>query len=88
MATHRSAEKRSKQSEKRRVRNTAIKSNAKSHVKAVLGEVQAKNREASEDALAKAVPAIAKAASKGVFHKKTASRKISRLVRKVKTLAK
>ena len=83
MATHRSAVKRSRQSEKRRIRNTAIKSSTKTHVKSVLSAVEAKNRSASEAALAIAVPAIAKAAGKGIFHKKTASRKISRLDRKV-----
>lgn len=86
LATHKSAEKRSKQSEKRRVRNAAIRSNTKTHVKSVISAVEVKNRETSEAALAKAVPVIAKAAAKGVFHSKTASRKISRLARKVNTL--
>lgn len=86
MATHRSAEKRSRQNYRRRARNTAIKSGTKTYIKSVLSAVEAKNREASEMALANAVPAIAKAASKGIFHKKTASRKISRLAHRVRTL--
>ena len=86
MASHKSAEKRSKQSEKKRARNGAIKSGTKTLVKSVIAAVEAKDREGSEAALTKAVPFIAKAAAKGVFHRKTAARKISRLTRKVNTL--
>jgi len=45
--------------------------------------VDAKDKAGAKDALAEAVPAIAKAGAKGVFHKNTASRKISRLTKKV-----
>ena len=83
MATHKSAEKRSRQNEKRRLRNASVKSGIKTQVKSVLTAVEAKDRKASQTALAAAFPAIAKAAAKGVFHKKTASRKISKLTRKV-----
>ena len=86
MATHKSAEKRSRQNEKRRVRNTSVKSSIKTHVKAVLSVTETKDKKGSETALAAAIPAIAKAASKGIFHKKTASRKISRLTKKVNAL--
>ena len=86
MATHKSAEKRSRQNEKRRVRNTSIKSNIKTHVKSVLSAAETKDKKGSETALTAAIPAIAKAAAKGIFHKKTASRKISRLTKKVNAL--
>ncbi|MGZ6238189.1 MAG: 30S ribosomal protein S20 [Syntrophales bacterium] len=86
MATHKSAEKRSRQNEKRRLRNTSVKSNIKTHVKSVVAAAETKDKKGSGTALAAAVPAIAKAASKGVFHKKTASRKISRLTKKVNAL--
>lgn len=86
MATHKSAVKRSRQNEKKRVRNTSVKSSVKTRIKSVLAAVEEKDTPASATALAAAVPAINKAASKGVFHKKTASRKISRLTKKVNAL--
>lgn len=86
MATHKSAEKRSKQALKHQERNNAVKSSIKTGVKTVLAAVDAKDPEAAQAALAKAVPAISKAAAKGAFHKKTASRKISRLTKRVNTL--
>ena len=87
MATHQSAIKRSKQNEKRRARNTAVKSRVKTAVKSVLSTVEAKDKEASKAALAQSIPILAKAAAKGVFAKKTVSRKISRLTRKVNAVA-
>lgn len=87
MATHQSAIKRSKQNEKRRERNTAVKSRVKTAVKSVLKTVEANDKEASKAALAQSIPILAKAAAKGVFAKKTVSRKISRLTRKVNAVA-
>jgi small subunit ribosomal protein S20 len=86
LATHASAIKRNKQDEKRRLRNAMVKSDVKTTVKQVLGAVAGKDKDESQEALKKAIPAIQKAAAKGAFHKKTASRKVSRLTRKVNTL--
>lgn len=86
MATHKSAVKRSKQSEKSKLRNTSIKSSIKTVIKSVLKAVEQKDKAGSETALTTAIPAIDKAAAKGVFHKKNASRKISRLTKKVQAL--
>ncbi len=83
MATHKSAEKRSRQSEKRRERNISVKSKVKTYIKSVLTAVESKDGEAARSALQKAIPIIAKAGAKGVYHKNTASRQISRLTRKV-----
>jgi small subunit ribosomal protein S20 len=83
LATHKSAEKRSKQNEKRRVGNISIKSRVKTYIKSVLTAVEARDKEGALNALQKAVPVIAKAGAKGVYHHKTASRYISRLTRKV-----
>ncbi len=88
MATHASAIKRSKQAEKRRLTNAMVKSNVKTQVKGVVGAVAGKDKDGSQAALAEAVPIIQKAAAKGVFHKKTASRKVSRLTKRVNTLLK
>lgn len=86
MATHKSAEKRARQNTKRQQRNTSVKSRVKTRVKAVLGAVEDKKKDDSRKALAEAIVVIDKAASKGVLHKNTASRKISRLTRKVNHL--
>lgn len=86
LATHKSAEKRSRQNEKRRLRNTSLKSSIKTQIKSVILAAETKDKKGSETALAAAIPAIAKAASKRVFHKKTASRKISKLTKKVNAL--
>ncbi len=86
MLIHKSAIKRSRQALKHRERNISVKSSIRTGVKTVLEAVESKDPEAAKAALAKAVPAISKAAAKGAFHKKTASRKISRLTKQVNTL--
>ena len=87
MATHASALKRARQSEKRRIRNVSFKSGLKSHTKKVLQAVEGKNPEEARKALAGAIPAFQKAAGKGTIHKKTAARKISLLTKKVNSLS-
>ena len=86
MATHKSAEKRDRQSVKRRERNSSTKSAVKTGIKSVLSAVGTKDKEASEKALKTTVPVIDKAAAKGVIHKKNASRKISRLAKKINAI--
>jgi small subunit ribosomal protein S20 len=86
LANHKSAEKRNRQGIVRRERNVAAKSAIKSKVKSILSAVDTKSKESSVNALNAAVPALAKAASKGLIHKKNASRKISRLTKKVNAL--
>ncbi|OIP33024.1 MAG: 30S ribosomal protein S20 [Deltaproteobacteria bacterium CG12_big_fil_rev_8_21_14_0_65_43_10] len=86
MATHKSAIKQDKQSKKRKMRNTKIKSYVKTVIKRVRNAVDEKDMKSSTQALVKAIPAIDKAASKGVIHKKTASRKISRLTKRVNSV--
>ena len=86
MATHKSALKRQKQDEKRTLRNIHIRSTLKTLIKRVRLSVEAKDVEKARTALAEAVPAIDKAKSKGVIHRNTASRKISRLTKRVNSL--
>lgn len=88
MATHKSAEKRSRQTEKRQERNTAIKSRVRTNIKSVLSAVEGKDQAGAAQSLGKAIPEIAKAAAKGILHKRNASRKISRLTKKVNALSK
>ena len=86
MATHKSALKRQKQDEKRTLRNIHIRSTLKTLIKRVRLAVETKDVEKARTALAEAVPAIDKAKSKGVIHRNTASRKISRLTKRVNSL--
>lgn len=86
MATHASAQKRARQSEKRRLRNAALKSVLKTSSKKVLKAVEEKNLDEARKALAFAIPVIQRVAGKKVIHKKTAARKISRLTKKVNAL--
>jgi len=87
LATHASALKRARQSEKKRLRNASIKSALKTQAKKVLQAVESKNTEEARKALSAAIPALQKAAGKGVIPKKTASRKISHLTQKVNSLS-
>jgi small subunit ribosomal protein S20 len=86
VATHQSAIKRARQNAKRRVRNVHVESTVKSAVKRVRTAVEGKDVEEARKALAKAIPLIQKARSKGVFHKNTTARKISRLTKEVNAL--
>ncbi len=82
MANHKSALKRAGQNERRRLRNKAVQTRVKNVVKDVRLAV-AQDAENAVEQLNAAKSAIDKAAKKGVLHKKTASRKVSRLNRQV-----
>jgi len=83
LANHKSALKRNRQSIVRRARNRANKSKVKTAVRAVDEAIEQGAVEAAQAALIVAIPVIQKAASKGTFHRKTASRKVSRLTKRV-----
>ncbi len=85
MAEHKSALKRARQNEKRRLRNKSTKTRVKNIVKSVRLSVSEKSKEAVLSELITAQSIIDNAAKKGVIHKKTASRKISRLSKLVNT---
>ena len=86
MANHKSALKRHRQSVVRRGRNRVVKSILKKSIKAVNVAVEQESAEEARAALNIAIPNIGKAASKGTIHKCNASRKVSRLTRKVNAL--
>jgi len=86
LAVHKSAEKRMRQNESRRMRNRHVKTNIKTMVKRVREAVQEKNEAKAKEALARVIPLVDKAASKGVIHWRTRARKISRLTRLVNTM--
>ncbi|MBQ7706488.1 MAG: 30S ribosomal protein S20 [Lachnospiraceae bacterium] len=79
MANIKSAKKRIKVIETKTLRNKAIKSKVKTMIKKVEAAIAAKDKAAAEEALKVATSEISKAASKGIYHKNNASRKISRL---------
>ena len=83
MVRHKSTEKRARQNEKRYLRNRSIKSSIKTGIKNLVAVLEEKNREGATLQLKKVISIINKAASKGVIHSKTASRKISRLTKRV-----
>ena len=67
-------------------RNKSIKSAVKTSIKKVEAAVTAKDKEAAAAALQNAISTIDKAASKGVYHKNNAARKVSRLSKAVNAL--
>jgi small subunit ribosomal protein S20 len=68
------------------LRNRAIRSKMKTAIRGLDEAVEAGSVDEAKNALKVAIPIIAKTASKGVIHKRTAARKISRLSKRVKTL--
>lgn len=86
MPNIKSAKKRAKQSEKRRVRNYARKSDVKTAVKKVLDAVEDKDVDQAKDLLRIAQAKLARAQGKGVLHRNATARKMSRLAKKVKLL--
>ena len=87
MANHKSALKRARQNEKRRLRNKSVKTRVKNIVKSVRLAVDEKSKEEALQELNNAKSIIDKAAKKGVIHKKTAARKISRLSKRFNTVS-
>ena len=81
MANHKSALKRIRQSETSRLRNRTQRGNMRAAIKAVRTALEDGKLEEAQGLLLKANALIDSTASKGVLHRNTASRKISRLTR-------
>jgi small subunit ribosomal protein S20 len=86
LANHKSALKRARQNEVRKLRNKVHKTKAKHAVKEVRAAIAGKS-EQSGQSLVNAVSTLQKTVSKGVIHRNTAARKISRLTRQVSQLS-
>ncbi|MDD7256136.1 30S ribosomal protein S20 [Bullifex porci] len=84
---NRSAEKRERQNVKRRMHNRMIKSSVRTQIKKFDAAVQAKDKDAAKTAMDLSFKLLDSAASKGVLHKNTASRKKSRLYKAFAKLA-
>ncbi|NLL77981.1 MAG: 30S ribosomal protein S20 [Clostridiales bacterium] len=87
MANIKSAKKRILVNNAKADRNKAIKSGVKTAVKKVNAAIEANDKSAASVALLAATSAIDKATTKGVYHKNTASRKVSRLAHAVNKMA-
>ena len=86
MANHASAKKRIRQTAKRTIRNRHIRTTVRTAVKLVRQAIESGDAGAAAEALKPAVRRIDMAVSKGVYHRKTGSRYVSRLSAQVAAL--
>ncbi len=87
MANTPQAKKRARQNEKRFAINKARRSRIRTYLRKVEEAIASGDKEAATAALRAAQPELMRGVTKGVYHKNTASRKISRLAARVKALA-
>jgi small subunit ribosomal protein S20 len=87
MANTKSARKATRKIARRTIVNKSRRSQTRSAVRNVESAVATGNKQAALDALKAAEPQLMRAARKGVVHKKTASRKISRLTKQIAKLS-
>jgi len=86
MANTTSAKKAARKALRRNAINKARHTQMKSKVRAVEEAIAGGNADAARAALKAAEPALVRTAQKGVIHKRTASRKVSRLAARVKAM--
>ncbi len=87
MANSSSAKKAIRRIERRTVVNRARRSRMRTYVRAVEEAIASGDQDQARKALSVAEPEIARAVSRGVIHKNTGSRKVSRLSQRVKSMA-
>lgn len=83
MANIKSAIKRNKQNEKRRIRNRVVRGRTRTYVAKAQEVLGTADRKGADEAVRKAVSELDKAASKGVLHKNNAARRKSRLMKRL-----
>ncbi len=83
MPNTRSAAKRVRQNEKRRLRNRMHKGRARTYVKKALALIEAGQLEEAEEMVRLAISALDRARERGVLHKNTVARKKSRLMKRL-----
>ena len=86
MANIKSAIKRNKQNEKRRLRNRVYRGRARTFVQKAQLAINAGDKEKASEAVRVAVSSLDKAAEKGIIHKNNASRRKSRLMQKLSAM--
>lgn len=87
MANHASAKKRIRQTVKRTAVNRNRVSKVRTYVRKVEEAIASGDQDAAKTAFKAAEPLLARGAQKGVMHKNTAARKISRLSKRIKAMA-
>ncbi|MEO1194445.1 MAG: 30S ribosomal protein S20 [Pseudomonadota bacterium] len=86
MANHKSAEKRNRRTQRRTFINHSRLSRIRTSVKRVENAILAGDKSAAGEALKSAQPEMMRGVTKGVLHKNTVARKISRLSKQIKAL--
>ena len=84
---HKSTIRRARQAERRHERNRATVNTVRTLIKKVQSAVTGKKVDEAKTSLLEATSAIGKAVSKGILHRNTASRRISRLAHRVNALS-
>jgi small subunit ribosomal protein S20 len=87
MANTASARKRIRQTKRRTAQNQARKSRMRTFIKKVDTAIAGGDRQAAVEALRTAQPEMQRAAGKGVVHRNTVARKLSRFAARIKALA-
>lgn len=87
MAQHQSAKKRIRRNERRRVINHARISRIRTFVKKVEMAIESGNKDAAQAAFKSAQPEMQRGVLRGVLHKNTVARKLSRLSARIKAIA-
>jgi len=88
MANHKSSEKRARQTERRNKVNRARRQHIQTLVSAVEAAIASNDLEGARKAQVKAESALARGAGRGTLHRKMASRRTSRIAKRVKALKK
>jgi small subunit ribosomal protein S20 len=87
LANIKSAMKRIRTSERRRVRNAAVRSTVRTSVKSTRTAIEGGQADQARESLLRTIQVLDKAATKGVIHKNTAARRKSRLTRQLNALS-
>jgi len=86
LANIKSAIKRNKQNEKRRLRNRVYRGRARTFIQRARVEISSGDQESALEAVKTAISALDKAAEKGVIHRNNAARRKSRLMKRLAAL--
>jgi small subunit ribosomal protein S20 len=88
LANIKSAIKRNKQNEKKRIRNRVVRGSTRTFIKKAQVAIESGESKTSVDAVQVAISALDKAAAKGVIHKNNAARRKSRLMKRLSAVTK
>jgi small subunit ribosomal protein S20 len=88
LANIKSAIKRNKQNEKKRIRNRVVRGSTRTFIKKAQVAIESGESQTSVEAVQVAISALDKAAAKGVIHKNNAARRKSRLMKRLSAASK